>query len=97
MYMTVIIKDFYADWCGPCNRQHKILDTVEEEWSEEEDVTIEKIDIDDNQEEAQDYSVRSIPTILVSEEVDDEEEVTERFIGVTQESQISKAVEETLS
>ncbi|MFB6295215.1 MAG: thioredoxin family protein, partial [Halobacteriales archaeon] len=61
--MTVRLKDFYADWCGPCKTQDPILEELEEDWGEQ--VDFEKIDVDENQDIANDYQVRSIPTIVV--------------------------------
>ncbi len=85
--MTVIIKDFYADWCGPCKTQDPILEEVEEDWT---DVEFEKIDVDEQQDIANEYSVRSLPTLVV----ENDEGVVERFIGVTQADDIETALEE---
>ncbi len=56
------IIDFYADWCGPC----KIVTPVFEELSKEYEgkVEIYKIDTEDQQELAQTFGIRSIPSIL---------------------------------
>lgn len=78
----VKIKDFYAEWCGPCDKQKPILDDVDAATGSH--VTIEEIDVDEEQERANDYNVRSLPTIVV--EVDGR--VQERFIGVTQKDKI---------
>jgi thioredoxin 1 len=85
--MTVTIKDFYADWCGPCKTQDPILEEVEEDWT---DVEFEKIDVDEQQDIANEYSVRSLPTLVV----ENDEGVVERFIGVTQADDIETALEE---
>lgn len=85
--MTVTIKDFYADWCGPCKTQDPILEEVEEDWH---DVEFEKIDVDEEKDIANDYSVRSLPTLVV----ENDEGVVERFIGVTQADKIETALEE---
>ena len=45
--MTITVKDFYADWCGPCKMQDPILEELEKEW--EGKVIFEKIDVDTNQ------------------------------------------------
>lgn len=85
--MTVTILDFYADWCGPCKTQDPILEQVEEDV---DDVVVEKVDVDANQDTANEYQVRSLPTLVL---LDDEEDVVTRFVGVTQKEDIVQAVE----
>ena len=56
-----VLIDFYADWCGPC----KILSPIVEEVSSKyEDVKFVKINIDSNQDIANDYMITSIPTLV---------------------------------
>ena len=58
---TVLI-DFYADWCGPC----KMLSPVVEQFaSENEEIKVVKINVDDVQDLAIEYGVMSIPTLVV--------------------------------
>ncbi|PSP73160.1 thiol reductase thioredoxin [Halobacteriales archaeon QS_3_64_16] len=84
--MSVRLKDFYADWCGPCKTQDPILDEVEEDW---EAVEFQKVNVDEQQETANEYQVRSLPTLVV----ENDEGVVERFIGVTQRDDIETALE----
>ena len=84
--MSVNLKDFYADWCGPCKTQDPILEDVEADW---EAVEFEKVDVDEEQEIANEYQVRSLPTLVV----ENDEGVVERFIGVTQREDIETALE----
>jgi len=86
--MTVTIKDFHADWCGPCKTQDPILEDLEEDYGDS--VTFEKIDVDEAEDVANEYQVRSIPTIVV----ENEEGVVERFVGVTQREQLEDALED---
>ncbi|GGL34582.1 thiol reductase thioredoxin [Halarchaeum grantii] len=86
--MTVTLKDFYADWCGPCKTQDPILEDLEEEWGDR--VDFEKVDVDENQDVANEYQVRSIPTIVV----ENDDGVVERFVGVTQADKLEDAFEE---
>jgi thioredoxin 1 len=86
--MAVQLKDFYADWCGPCKTQDPILEEMEEDWGT--DVTFEKIDVDENQDVANEYQVRSIPTIVV----ENDDGVVERFVGVTQREELESALED---
>jgi len=85
--MTVTLKDFYADWCGPCKTQDPILEELEADYGE--NVTFEKIDVDEAEDVANEYQVRSIPTIVV----ENDEGVVERFVGVTQREQLEDALE----
>jgi len=85
--MTVTLKDFHADWCGPCKTQDPILDEVEAEFGDR--VDFEKIDVDENQDVANQYQVRSIPTLVV----ENDDGVVERFVGVTQREDIEAALE----
>jgi thioredoxin 1 len=85
--ITVTLKDFYADWCGPCKTQEPILEEMEPDWS---DVQFERIDVDENQDVANQYQVRSIPTLVV----ENDDGVVERFVGVTQREDIESALEE---
>jgi len=83
--MTVQLKDFYADWCGPCKTQDPILEELEEAYP---DVVFEKIDVDEDQETANEYSVRSLPTLVV----ENDDGIVERFVGVTQRDQLEDAL-----
>ncbi len=85
--MTVTLKDFYADWCGPCKTQDPILEELEEEY---EDVEFEKINVDEEQDVANEYQVRSLPTLIV----ENDDGIIERFVGVTQADDIEAAFEQ---
>ncbi len=58
-----VIVDFYADWCGPCKMLSPVLDKI----SEEENIDIVKINVDNDPELAKEYGIMSIPTIIVFE------------------------------
>lgn len=85
--MTVTLKDFYADWCGPCKTQDPIVEELEEDW--EGKANFEKVDVDENQDVANEYQVRSIPTIVI----ENDDGVVERFVGVTQREELESALE----
>lgn len=56
------IIDFYADWCGPCKMIAPVLEELAQEY--EEQIYIYKVDTDAEQELAEDFGIRSIPTLL---------------------------------
>jgi len=85
--MTVTLKDFYADWCGPCKTQDPILEELEEDWG---DVSFEKIDVDEEQDVANEYQVRSLPTLIV----ENDDGIVERFVGVTQRDDLENALQQ---
>ena len=58
---TVLI-DFYADWCGPCKAYSPIVESVA---TENEDIKVVKIDVDNAQDIAMKYQVMSIPTTVI--------------------------------
>ncbi|WP_302082308.1 thioredoxin [Salinibaculum rarum] len=85
--MTVTLKDFYADWCGPCKTQDPILDELAEEY---EDVEFEKVNVDEEQDVANEYQVRSLPTLII----ENDDGIVERFVGVTQAEDIEAAFQQ---
>lgn len=58
---TVLV-DFFATWCGPCKMMAPVIDEIATEKAGE--VSVYKIDIDQNPEIAQRYGVMSIPTFI---------------------------------
>lgn len=86
--MTVTLKDFYADWCGPCKTQDPILDDLEEDWGDR--VSFEKVNVDEAQDVANEYQVRSLPTLII----ENDDGIVERFVGVTQRENIEQALEQ---
>ena len=57
-----VLVDFYADWCGPCKM---LSPTVDEIASENDDVKVVKVNVDESQNTAIKYQVMSIPTLVV--------------------------------
>ena len=60
---TPILIDFWAPWCGPCKSLGPILEQAEEEYAGR--FTLVKIDSDTEQQLAQAFGIRSIPTCIL--------------------------------
>lgn len=57
-----VLLDFWAAWCGPCKMIAPIVDELASEYDGK--AVIGKVDVDDNQQTAIKFGVRSIPTVL---------------------------------
>ena len=58
----LVLVDFYATWCGPCQMLSPILDKLEKN---NKDLLIVKVDVDKHPEIAKEHGVLSIPTIEI--------------------------------
>lgn len=77
-----VLIDFWATWCGPCRTIAPIVEELASEYNGK--VKIGKLDVDNNQQTAIKYGVRSIPTLLVFKNG----EVRETIIGAVPKGQI---------
>ena len=59
-----VLVDFFANWCGPC----KMLSPILEEISNEEDIVVVKVDVDEFGDIASRFDVFSIPTLVLFKE-----------------------------
>ena len=76
----VLLVDFWAPWCGPCRMQGPIIEKVAAAMAGQAKVG--KCNVDEAPKSAEQFGVRSIPTLVV---LKDGKEI-ERFVGVQQEA-----------
>ena len=57
----LVLVDFWAEWCGPCKKLSPILDEI----SNETGLLVGKLNVDENPKKMQEYSVHSIPTMVL--------------------------------
>jgi thioredoxin 1 len=84
----ITVLDFWAPWCGPCRMLGPIIDELSNDNSGK-DVTIAKINVDENQDLAVKYGVRGIPTVVVLKEG---EEKT-RKVGFTSKAEFQSIID----
>jgi len=82
----VVMVDFHADWCGPCQMLEPVVGAVAETMP----ATVAKVDVDDHQAIAREFEVQGVPTLLFF--VDGELE--ERLVGVQDETDIGRIIEQ---
>ena len=59
----VVLVDFWAVWCMPCQMLHPILEAVSEELGDK--LKIVKVNVDEQREIASEYGIMSIPTVII--------------------------------
>lgn len=82
-----VLLDFWASWCGPCQM---ISPIVEEIAQEREDITVGKINVDEQMELAQEFGISSIPTLVVIKN----SEVINKSVGLISKDEILSLLDE---
>ena len=88
---TPVLVDFWAEWCGPCKAIGPALEEISESFGDQ--ITIAKLNIDENPSTPQDFNVRGIPTLLIFKNG----EVVAEKIGASPKSELEKWLTENIN
>jgi len=86
----VALVDFWAEWCGPCKMLGPIVEEVAKEIGD--DAVIAKVDVDQAQQLAVKFGVRSIPAIFILKDG----QVVDQFVGLQDKTTLLNAVKAAL-
>jgi thioredoxin 1 len=85
-----VVVDFWAPWCNPCKMMSPLLDELSGEYDSR--VRIGKVNIEDEQDLANEYGVRAIPTILFFKSG----EVAEQKVGMCSKRDLKAIIDRLL-
>ena len=88
---SIVLCDFWAEWCGPCKQISPILEELSEEFKENK-IVIAKVNIDENPETPSKYGIMSIPSLLLFKEG----KLVSTQIGLQQKSELKVWIENNI-
>lgn len=87
---TPVLVDFWATWCAPCRAIAPSLDELAAQYKGK--VKIAKVDVDESNQVAQQYGIRSIPTLLMFKGG----KVVEQLVGALPKAKLEEAIKKQL-
>ncbi|KUI74510.1 Thioredoxin-like protein [Cytospora mali] len=62
---TIVVADFYADWCGPCKMIAPTFESLATKYTKPKRITFAKVNVDNQRDVASQYGVRAMPTFMI--------------------------------
>ena len=87
---TPVLVDFWAPWCGPCKQISPLIDEIAKDYAGK--LKVAKVNTDENIRTAQDYSISSIPCLIIFKKG----EAVEKLIGLMPKSSLANAIDKYL-
>ena len=84
---SIVVVDFYADWCGPCKSLGRTLEELSEELK---DVKFVKVNVEDCESAAEEFGIRNVPTLIIFKDG----EVKKKSVGSIPKDKIKQLIEE---
>ena len=86
----VVLADFWATWCGPCKAMGPSIDELAAEY--EGQALIGKVDVEENNDLAEKYAIRSVPTLIFFKDG----EMVDKVVGLQSKAAIEAKIKELL-
>ena len=85
-----VVIDLFADWCAPCRMLAPAVEGLANDYAEK--AVVAKVNVDENQNVAQQYNVMGIPTVLFFKNG----KVADRVVGLVRQDELSNRLESIL-
>jgi len=90
--LGITIVDFWATWCGPCRTQSTVFDSMKGD-PDFENLTVAKINIEENSEYVELMGITSIPTMLICRDG----EVLKKIVGTASKNELKNILDKHTS
>ncbi len=85
-----VLVDFWAEWCGPCHAIAPTIADIANDYTGK--VKVGKVNVDQNQQTAMKFGIRSIPSMLIFKDGN----VANQVVGAVPKDSITKLLDEVL-